>query len=646
MTSALKYRPDIDGLRAIAVLAVVLFHFNLGIPGGFIGVDVFFVISGYLITSLILRDLRNGTFSLAEFWDRRIRRIMPALAVMSTIVLVVGSFVLLPHDLEFLGQTVIAQALLVSNMLFWKTTGYFGATADQIPMLHTWSLSVEEQYYLFFPGLLFLIWRFGGARRKALVVAALVLGFISSLALAAALIPSKPQTVFYWLPTRAWELLTGSLLATAPPSEFLRKNGALRSMIAWCSLMAIVLPMFLYNSFTPFPGLAALPPCLGTAGLIYVNTLMGADEKGILRRVLTSAPMVGTGLISYSLYLWHWPVFVYSHYWATSELPLGINLLLVGLSLILAFLSWKFVETPLRKKGRLSRRGTFAFAALTTSVLVSAGSFFWLSNGAPMRLNETTQRLVFNKDHMTDLQNRRTRESDIRADNLTPLGSENVPPTFLLWGDSHAQMLIPAFDGAARKLGISGRAFWAAGTAPLAGVYIQRPFALNEKSIAVARDMVDFVREKRIKMVFLEAFWASYQETHGKELKAGLIQLVKELTEAGAKVCIVGDIPVHSKSAIKLMLRNAFFQRDEKIEATDVGQHRERNSIVYELADEIPGVYFLDLSPVFLTADSESYGLAENGRLLYRDADHISADAAVNVIEPFLEAELPKLLSR
>jgi peptidoglycan/LPS O-acetylase OafA/YrhL len=262
------YRPEIDGLRAIAILTVVFYHVGLGCPGGYIGVDVFFVISGYLISSLILREMREGTFSLAGFWERRVRRIFPALAACVMATLVAGWFLLLPEDLENLGKSTVAQTLLAANIYFWRTTNYFASANEAKPLLHTWSLAVEEQFYLLFPLLLLACFRFPALRRPRTLVILILLGLVGSLSVAVWGVKHQPYATFFLLPTRAWELLCGVLVAALPVSA-IPTSRLVRESASWLGLAAILLPVWLYGETTPFPGLAALPPCLGTALFIW-----------------------------------------------------------------------------------------------------------------------------------------------------------------------------------------------------------------------------------------------------------------------------------------------------------------------------------------------------------------------------------------
>jgi|JI6StandDraft_1071083.scaffolds.fasta_scaffold00857_10 peptidoglycan/LPS O-acetylase OafA/YrhL len=307
-SSSPAYRPDIDGLRGIAVLLVVLFHARISFRGGFVGVDVFFVISGYLITMLMMKDFAAATFSLMDFWERRVRRIFPALAVMTLFTISAGCVLLFPEALEKLGASLVSQVLLSSNLYFWNdSSGYFAGPAEEQPLLHTWSLAVEEQFYLFMPLLCLLIFRSWKARADSRSLKDVCFRIFSRLLVpgflfAVAATWWDAHTSFYWLPMRAWELLLGSALACLPEKKF-TVSDRLRTQLAAAALLTVLIVGWVYNKRTPFPGLAALPPCLATAVLIWAgNPAFGSNP---VSRLLSSAWLVKVGLVSYSFYLWH-----------------------------------------------------------------------------------------------------------------------------------------------------------------------------------------------------------------------------------------------------------------------------------------------------------------------------------------------------
>jgi len=287
----MQYRPEIDGLRAVAVMPVILFHAGVTqMSGGYVGVDVFFVISGFLITGILARELQAGQFSLLGFYERRARRILPALFLVLLVTAIVGALVMLPYELATLGRGIVAVLLFVSNVLFWRESGYFAAASELNPLLHTWSLAVEEQYYILFPLVLWACWRWFPRG----VVPLLGLITVGSLALAEVLSVRMPSANFYLLPTRAWELLAGSLAAL----YLLRRpapQGWLAEALGLAGLAAIAFAVLTYDAATPFPSLWALAPVLGTVAII-----VAASPATLVGKLLGTAPFVGIGLISYS----------------------------------------------------------------------------------------------------------------------------------------------------------------------------------------------------------------------------------------------------------------------------------------------------------------------------------------------------------
>ena len=300
-----RYRPDIDGLRALAVMPVILFHAGFGCPGGFVGVDVFFVISGYLITQIIDRDLSAHRFSVLLFYQRRIKRIFPALFGMLTTVLAVGYIVLPPRELQSLGETLIAASGFASNILFFRWAGYFAPSSESTPLLHTWTLSLEEQFYLCWPLLLLLLNRAPTVRWKIPTTALLL---VATLLLSSIWVHRFPNGAFYLLPSRAWELALGAMLSfpsVANLAKRLPRPSA--SLISLAGIGMLGLAVARYGSATPFPGITALLPCLGAALIIAA----GEGGRSFGGSLLSLPPLVWIGKISYSLYLWHWPTFAF-----------------------------------------------------------------------------------------------------------------------------------------------------------------------------------------------------------------------------------------------------------------------------------------------------------------------------------------------
>ena len=369
VSERLAYRPEIDGMRAIAVAAVVLYHAGAaGFRGGFVGVDIFFVISGFLITSLIRKHVEAEDFSFTEFYERRVRRILPAFIVMLAFCCLVAPFVLLPEDLRQFFDSVLGSILFVSNMLFAREYDYFGQAPIYNPLLHVWSLSVEEQFYIALPVLLVVVHRL---RRwsATIVVSALA---IASFVLSIWMVRHRPEVAFYVAPTRAWELLLGSLLALGAFPRLRHQH--VRTFVAATGLALIVGSIALLSEYHSFPGANALYPCLGAALIIHAET----GSTSPVGRLLQLSPLRALGLVSYSLYLWHWPLLVFAKYYIIRELHWLETVGIVAASVVAAGLSWHFIEKPFRAAGAVLPQARL-FAA--TVSLIAAFALFGLVNG-------------------------------------------------------------------------------------------------------------------------------------------------------------------------------------------------------------------------------------------------------------------------
>jgi peptidoglycan/LPS O-acetylase OafA/YrhL len=439
-TAHLEYRPDIDGLRAVAVLPVVFYHLNISlVSGGFVGVDVFFVISGYLITSLISAEMFDGTYSIMKFYVRRARRIFPALFVMCAVTALFVFLFCLPTDVRKFAGSLAATTLFASNFYFNVSADYFAAAADTQPLLHTWSLAVEEQFYIFFPLILLFVRRNFARREKQIMIALLLL----SLAISIWLVQTDGGSAFYLPHSRAWELLLGALLAIgAVPAV---RSHALAGVLGILGLALIGGSVLLYKDTTPFPGLSALVPCVGAALIIHA----GRDGSLPASRVLSMGPVRFIGLISYSLYLWHWPIDVLSRYvafwhgWDPDLRP--HKLAVLALSFACAILSWHFVEKPFRRRpyrfGSMSMLSSSAAAiaalvALAVAIQPLSLRFWDLSTDeqkvlATLELRSSgSRRNCFLSPSKTD---------DFKLfDQVNCLAFSDSKPNWLLIGDSQA----------------------------------------------------------------------------------------------------------------------------------------------------------------------------------------------------------------
>lgn len=443
------YRPDIDGLRAIAVLAVLLFHLDIGIvSGGYVGVDIFFVISGFLIGRGVATDLAAGRFSLATFYVHRIKRIFPALFTMLGAVVVLGWFLLLPGDYRNLGSSALATTLFAGNVFFARETGYFGLDAAQTPLLHTWSLAVEEQYYIVFPLLMMALWRSRGGGRHVVVLAILAL---VSLVASVVAVRTAPTAAFYSTAFRAWEFLAGALLAAGALPDF--KTGVQSSTAGIAALAILIWPIIGFTAATEFPGSNALYPVIGAMLLIH-----SGGPASLVGRLLATPLPVFVGRISYSLYLWHWPLIVCWKYRHGAALEPLDQVAIAAVSVVIAFLSWRFVEQPVRRMNDIRAGMVFQTALATLALGCAVGLLVRGSGGFPSRMEPQVIALDAATRSMARLPRHCTGSAPARRHTLCLLGARrDLPPTFLLWGDSHANALMPAFDRAGVELGLVGR---------------------------------------------------------------------------------------------------------------------------------------------------------------------------------------------
>lgn len=368
---SITYRPEVDGLRALAVLPVIFFHAGFEwMSGGFVGVDIFFVISGYLITAILYNEIQAGTFTLGRFYERRIRRLYPALTLVTFICIPFAWLLMLPSDFQQFLHSVAAIQVFASNFLFWSQMDYFSNAAELTPLLHTWSLAVEEQFYVIFPLLLLAL---KPVRKHALILL-IGAGLIASLLLAELWSTRYEDANFFLLPTRAWELLTGSLLALTV-HRISSVPRAFAEVLSWSGIALIVIANVAFHGGTPFPGFLALLPVGGTALVIAF-----AQRGTTVARVLSLKPMIFIGLVSYSAYLWHQPLFAFARIRFPDTLTSGNYVGLIAVTFILAYLSWRFVENPFRERRRFPRSKLFKGAVVSSGLLfvsaVSASMYY------------------------------------------------------------------------------------------------------------------------------------------------------------------------------------------------------------------------------------------------------------------------------
>lgn len=636
----MNYRADIDGLRAIAVIGVILFHADLGISGGYTGVDVFFVISGYLITGIILKDLRDGNFSILNFWERRARRILPALFAVVLVTLIMGWFLLLPEGYKSLGTSILYLSSFASNIYFWqKSSGYFNGPAEELPLLHTWSLSLEEQFYLIIPFVLLVLFRTGLSHRVFLLIAS---GALVSFALSIFATTNYPGANFFLLPTRAWELAAGSMIAFAKPI----KNKNTRIALNWIGILSIGIPYFFYNHTTPFPGLAALPPVAGTVFLIWTGMKDCHSQPHLLiHRLLSLKPMVFIGLLSYSLYLWHWPLLAFNEYIIIWKDSLPFKGLLLGASVIISWLSLRFIERPFRSQSLIrSRTVIFILSGLSICFLSIPSYFILNTEGAQQRFPGkseigTTNTLTLGNSKISDI-----------PDNLIHIGKKDEQCLFLLLGDSHAKSIIPTLTVIANNQSISGKAWVKNGWHPLLYDNKHKFRTIREISLEISSFLKNDSAKKSFPHIILAGRWWTYvngSNDHydlAHEMKYTINMLLKE----GYTVSILKQVPQFTDSEVIDLMRWYTYRFDrstlswkqrENFPSMPEDELRSRfikqNAIFEQLTMRFPGVRFLDPLPYLKNNEGVFVPTDEYGDL-YRDDDHLSKYGALR-IKPLFE---------
>lgn len=651
-----SYRADIDGLRALAVLAVIFFHFKIGgLSGGFVGVDIFFVISGFLITSIIARELQAGNFSFLKFWSRRVRRIVPVLFVVLIATTLASYFVIYyPNDLITYGKSLFALSIFLSNIFFLRRDGYFATPSETEPLLHTWSLSLEEQFYIVLPFLLFFVYRFF-SNKITLIIGLLVLSsflfnlyltIVAPLNLFDTLLFSSlwagaanHQAAFYFLLSRAWELGAGSLLAL---STYSLKNKLTAEIYSLVGLLLIIVGFFVIVPANNFPGFWALLPVLGTVLVIFANQ----NHNTITKNILSFNPLVWVGLISYSLYLWHWPLYVLAGHYFHADYFTDMQILsLLLLSFGLAFISYKTIEQPFRKyKPETSYSKVILLGILSLLVTAAVG---WLiatkaiERGAPM---EAAQ-IFFEESNQYGGKKLEECNQSPTLPCLLGAGNDN-DISFVLWGDSHAGAIITTIDEQAKERRVSGVAFIGQGCLP---IFLFDPQTTKESCIEKRIEAKNFMENKEVSHLLLVGSWMHYQELilPNKQINSEdyfTDILTDTLDNLDIKnIFIMQQIPTHEKYNVReiytKMMKNPEKNLDLSTYATTYENNRAGQAFTISLINKLatkPNVSIIDPTAV-LCPNHESCLLMNNDEYLYKDISHLTPDGAKFIESVFSE---------
>lgn len=620
-----RYREDIDGLRAIAVLAVIAFHANSRlVPGGFAGVDVFFVISGFLLTGLILNGLETGAFSFSEFYTRRIKRIFPAYVAVSLVTLAVSSWLLIPNDYIFYTTSLAASWAFVSNVFFSMLSwGYFGQRTEEFPLLHTWSLSVEEQFYFLYPLVLIGLHRY--CRKHMVAVLVLAGGVLVAL--------SQWKTgelkSYFLLNARAHELIVGALTYFLL-RRFPAKPGRLTAALAVLGLCLVFGSFVLIHKDLPFPGVNSLFPCIGAALLIYA-----CSAEDPVSAILRARPLVFIGLISYSLYLWHWPIFAFLKY-RQVELTLTVGVAAVSLSFFLAYLTWKIIETPARHNAALGLRTAFVkLYAIPAMLFMAVGLASYLTEGVPQRFSGEMRELISSYSFERDL----TRSCSVRAEDYKPVTLDYLlehcafgapvsgKPRVLLMGDSHAHHFKPFVDELAKNAGMKAVYHVQGGCFPSELQVTDRhpekgPDTCQQRNADLLKLAGNF------DYVLLAGFWASEPE---RELEKELRYVVDTIAAAGATPVIFKDNPFREPDQSRCILyrKRGWMEADANCHIpyqVAIEAQAEYDAIIDRMKAVYPGTIVIDPKRVICN-EKECITYTAN-TALYKDSNHLNTRAS------------------
>ena len=646
----MKYRPEIDGLRALAVLPVIFFHTGSNIfSGGFIGVDIFFVISGYLITSIILQDLEQDKFTIRHFYERRTRRILPALFFVMFCCLPFAWYWMTPTQLKDFGQSLFSISVFSSNILFFLQSGYFEHAAELKPLLHTWSLAVEEQYYLIFPILIMLIWRIDTNAIKFI----LSLLFIISILSAEWGWRHNESANFYLLPMRMWELLAGSLLGL-----FLHNNQRpiyAAQILSIIGFLALIASLILFNKNVSHPSLITLIPVIATVLIIYA-----ARNETYVGRFLSSKYLVEIGLLSYSAYLWHYPLFAFARIKSKEYIGASTYTVLILATLFLAWLTYKYIETPFRDKNKIKLKYVISLSLISSLLFIGLGLVFYAQNGFSERFGAKEQTIFIQQQsiHQPFLINcskNTTVKNDDYLLKTCALGAKNqFNIEYIVWGDSHAASLAYGIDNELKRINKSGLLISTFGCPPVTGVTRADNAKMRPKCHTFSQRASSLIHKLNPKYIIISTRWALHLQGKrfnnseggiepGEKVQVKGVQtnglmydinvketylkyyqeLSEELKEQGTKLIFITQVP---EAGWNVPERSLFELKSTKENIKTLKSvYDTRNQQTYELFDALQNkenITILDPSELF--CDDEFCHHTQDLIPYYSDDDHLS----------------------
>jgi len=607
----ITYRRDIDGLRAVAVIAVILFHaFPSFLKGGFIGVDIFFVISGFLISSILLRELNSESFSIARFYTRRVVRIFPALTTVLIACLAFGWLALFAVEYKSLGKHALAVAGFVSNLVFWSETSYFDVASEAKPLLHLWSLGIEEQFYMMWPLVLFLFYRFRTHIPLAITVT-IAISFGLNLFQAA----NNPTADFYSPQTRAWELLTGALVACVP--SHWKPSVHIVNILSCLGAALIVAGLVMINSTSVFPGTLALVPVTGAVLLI------AAGPKSLINRiVLSNRLMVGTGLISFPLYLWHWPLLSFPRIIESETPSINTRIAAILITIVLSWLTYKFIETPIRT-GSISRAKSVKFLSCAMLATATMAMFIFAKDGLTDREGANPIARYPNDlgrdPYLSYISSNFSRCSDIKLRELSSLDASygyrcfqskpDMPIKILLVGDSHAEHWLPGIAEQFSDVNV--------------GSFIQPQLpSLDSPAFKQPLDLIS--KDNNIETIIISAMWIDKIAPGLIEPEKQISRTLKTLSNANKNIYVMDDIPVFSFTPEKCKYGRRF-SSSSKCEMSLSDYQKQKtyySTILLSALKQNPDVKFIGVHE--LLCDTKSCAMTADEKLLYRDTNHLN----------------------
>lgn len=635
----MNYRPEIDGLRAIAVISVILCHIDL-LEGGFLGVDIFFVISGYLITGIILADLHKQQFSFAKFYERRARRILPALSTVVLASIPAAWLLMSPTQLKNFGMSLIAVMLFASNILFCKNVNYFADPASLIPLLHTWSLGVEEQFYIIFPLLFLGLYKF--LPKYLLHVLAVLI--ICSLLLAQILSTKSPSINFYYLPTRFWELMCGAILAKMELQDNKPQLKYLKTIMPIFGLGLIIFSIMYFNQTTMHPGLATLAPVVATMCIIWF-----CGQRDYVTKLLSSAPLVGIGLISYSLYLWHQPVLTYLRLY--NQKPISAFTTILGLILTfgLSYITWRYIEQPCRNRALVSRRRLTLLITIATICIISCGILFYQNNGYAKRFQIPGSVLSSLQHTALDAEcNYANFKNHKNAKWFCTLGKQvKNTPNYFITGDSHALAMSTAFDVITQTNNMQAVGSSYPGCIPLFGIKTNNLSPQDEITCQELKHKIfQHIQQNHIKNIIFIARWDYFTlsnryltNTSGQRIKdidekikiftAALNNTITTYQAIGVKVIVISQVPMQNYTAFdvyKNLYNRPLWNRTKYLREASVSrlEHEDYQRQINDILKQFQQQNYKFINITDISCDKSRCPLGTLKNSYYRDTQHLS----------------------